>query len=461
MKHIEGFKHIGIKGRGYFCQVVKHVNEQNGNELAVKSLKPEHYPKKEYRYRLEREIKLLQELQGCENIIQLLEYGHDSDLESLWYIMPFASGNLHDYIRKNITKLTPEQKYDIIRQVINAIKYAHNKNILHRDISPNNVLVFENNEEISLRVCDFGLGKDAESLSYYTGSSVSGYGQILYVSPEQSESLKNATEQSDIYSLGKLIYFIFTGREPKNIKPFELSSLVIKATEDEPEKRYKNIEELEAHFNAIRAIHISPTINNKYLTVKDVIEASLIVDWDLMHEVLVRGNYVEHVYKDYLKPTTKFLLGTGNLSLYYKAVGNSIRDFVKTYSENLDECFQLYGWPFSETENFSKLLVEIIMTVDDDETKLLCHKQLWNIAFVKNQYAAQREIKNVFHSKYIPKSIENQLAEYIIAQEGEIDVQLLFHLELPTVIKASIIKVNEIVEGLTGNVNTGKETGWI
>lgn len=66
-------KHIGLKGQGYFCIVKQYLDETTGNEFALKELKKDHYPKEEYRYRLNREISILEELQGCENIIELLD----------------------------------------------------------------------------------------------------------------------------------------------------------------------------------------------------------------------------------------------------------------------------------------------------------------------------------------------------------------------------------------------------
>ncbi len=57
-----------------------------------------------------------------------------------------------------------EQRLNRIEQIINAIEYAHNDNKLHRDLSPQNILIFDNNGEIEVKVSDFWLGKDVESL---------------------------------------------------------------------------------------------------------------------------------------------------------------------------------------------------------------------------------------------------------------------------------------------------------
>ena len=450
MIDLKDLKHIAPKGQGYFCIVKQYIDENTGKNYALKELKKEHYPRDEYRYRLLREVKLLNKLQGCNNIIRLINHGNDTDKKKLWYLMPFAKYNLHDYIRKNNGTLTQRDRYEIVGQIINAIKFAHERNILHRDISPNNVLVFFREGKPIIKVSDFGLGKDKESLSYYTGSSASGYGQILYVSPEQKLHLKDATIKSDIYSLGKLVYFVFTGKDPDNIKPFELSSLIAKATEDNSEDRFKNILEFEKHFVALKELQLNQTIPIEHITLQEVVNSDEKIDMVKLHELFVKGNYIDHVYHDYISPVNAYLLTDDNLSNYYKAVGSGIRDFVKTYSDRLNECYQTVRWPFSSTSIFGRVLKKIIQTVTDDETRLICLKQLWHLAFEADQWDVQKKIKEVLNDKYITKEIETQFSEFIIDSEIEVDMSYFTNLQLPKIVKVGIIKGNE-------NANKKKE----
>lgn len=340
--------------------------------------------------------------------------------------------------------MTQSDRYDIIGQIINALKYAHQRKILHRDISPNNVLMFFKEGLKVLKMSDFGLGKDTESLSYYTGSSASGYGQILYVSPEQGIHLRDATEKSDIYSLGKLVYFVFTGKDPVNIKPFELSSLVAKATEENPEDRFQTIEEFESHFNALKELLLNQSIPIEHITLKEVVDSGDAITPIKLHELLVKGNYIDHVYQDYISPVNTYLLYPSNLEEYYKVIGSGIRDFVKTYTDRLNECYQTTRWPFSSMKTFGKLLKKIIETVIDDETRLMCLKQLWYLAFEADQWDVQKEIKGVLNEKYISKSIETQLSEYIISTEMEVDMSHFANLQLPRIVKLGVLKSNDI-----------------
>ncbi|MDR6561899.1 MULTISPECIES: serine/threonine-protein kinase [unclassified Arcicella] len=446
MEDFNNLKHVAAKGQGYFCLVKQYTDEITGKNYALKELKKSHYSNEEYRYRLTREIKLLDELQGCKNIIRLINHGNDKENKKLWYLMPYAKYNLYDFVKKNNSVLTQEIRFNIASQVINAIKYAHERDILHRDISPNNALVFFKDGIPIIKVCDFGLGKDTEALSYYTASSASGYGQVLYVSPEQRIKLKDSTIKSDIYSLGRLIYFIFTGKDPDNLKPFELSTLVIKATEDNPEDRFADILEFETHFNALKDLQLNQTIPIEHITLKEVLVLGEKIDTLQFHQLLVKGNYIDHVYDDYISPINNYFLQGNNLADYYKSIGNGIRDFLKTYTNSLNECYQTVGWPFSSMNTFGKVLKKIIQIVSDDESRLLCHKQLWYLAFEIDQWSVQKDIKEVFTDNFITKNIETQLAEYIISAETKVDMKHFSNLIFPKVIKVAIIKANHLAD---------------
>jgi len=360
--------------------------------------------------------------------------------------MPFAHSNLFNYIRKHNTVLSMKERFDIIDQVISAIKYAHQKGILHRDISPNNVLVFLEGEKLTIKVADFGLGKDSDSISHYTGSSATGYGQILYVSPEQRQRLKDANFQSDIYSLGKLIYFIYTGKDPDNIKTFELSTLVNISTEEDPQKRFKSIEEFEKHYVSLKNIQLNTEIPMKYITLKDVAETKAKIDLHYLHKILVEGNVMNHPYSDYIAPVVKIFGDRTFLTQYYHTVGNAISDFVTTFSQRLEDCYDTVGWPFSEASSFGVLLKNIALLIPDDKVRLICLKHLWQLAFKMDQWSVQRDILQVLNANYISSAISTSLAEYIISAEVEVDMQRFQTIALPNSIKIAIINASDIAK---------------
>ncbi|TDX42300.1 protein kinase-like protein [Halanaerobium congolense] len=117
-------------------------------------------------------------------------------------------------------------------------KEVHNKEIVHRDINPNNILIINDNINIS----DFGLGKDLDVFHSHRTVDTHSFGQYAYCAPEQFMKLKDGNKKSDVYSLGSLINFIFT-RDPSN-KRHRLRSVVEKARNESPNIRFENAEVL-------------------------------------------------------------------------------------------------------------------------------------------------------------------------------------------------------------------------
>jgi WD40 repeat protein/serine/threonine protein kinase len=107
--------------------------------------------------------------------------------------------------------LPPKEAAEIVKTVAEAVQYAHDKGVIHRDLKPGNILL---DKEGKPRVTDFGLAKLTES-----GSDLTGTGQILgtpsYMPPEQAAAQVSAVGRlSDVYSLGAVLYCLLTGRPP-------------------------------------------------------------------------------------------------------------------------------------------------------------------------------------------------------------------------------------------------------
>ncbi len=354
---IAEYEHVGVKGQGYFCIVKKYKHKTTGIEIAIKELKSDFYDNEEYRYRFAREIELLKELGGCENIIELLGEGKlVNNKEISYYAMPLADYNLYNYIKRNNGTLTLENRISIIEQIVTGLEYAHNKDILHRDLSPTNIFVFQNNGVITVKIADFGLGKNAESLSHYTNSSKSGYGQLFYVSPEQYNQLKYSTKKSDIYSLGKVCYFVVTGKDPKVIENCELSSLIQLCSSEIPDERFNNLSEFKSHLNSLKQLLFTNTIDLDYTTVLDYISNNTNIDWTTFHTIALKSVSFSHIFTDYIDPIINLFLLDKEIISYYQTIKSGIRDFVTIFIKNLHECYQTMGWPFSKTESFGKLL---------------------------------------------------------------------------------------------------------
>ncbi|ENQ3113131.1 serine/threonine protein kinase [Bacillus cereus] len=245
-------EYISAVGTGYFAEVHKYRDKKTGTKYALKRLKRKNAENKAYVTRFITEVSILQDLKGHTNIVSIINWVIDEKQKEFYYLMPLLDTDLKKYIEKNNSKIefTMEKRFKIFSQILSAMKFAHEKGKWHRDLSPRNVLL---GEDQHVYVCDFGLGKDYDEIRSKDYSYVEGYGTLEYVAPEQKTNLKNATEKSDIYSLGRLLYFILTGKTPntnyKAAGAFE--PLIKKAAEDEPDDRFETITLFEDEYNKL------------------------------------------------------------------------------------------------------------------------------------------------------------------------------------------------------------------
>ena len=196
-----------------------------------------------------------------ENIIKL--YNVYEDNENINIILEYApNGNLYELIAKQKNGFSEYKAFEYFIQVVNAVYYLHNNNIIHRDIKPENILIGDDNK---IKLCDFGWAKELtlENRSTFCGT-------VEYMAPEIVGS-ENYDYSVDIWSLGILLYELLYGHSPfradntkniiLNIKSHELTyedknknishsckDLIKKLLNNNPQKRYKIKDILEHPF---------------------------------------------------------------------------------------------------------------------------------------------------------------------------------------------------------------------
>jgi serine/threonine-protein kinase len=159
--------------------------------------------------RFQREIQLAAKLQHP-HVVPLLTAGARGDL--LYYVMPFIKG---ESLRAKLARegeLPVGEALRILKDVADALAYAHDEGVVHRDIKPDNVLLSGNHAVVT----DFGVAK---AVSASTGeSSLTSLGVALgtpaYMAPEQAAADPNVDHRADLYALGALAYEMLTARPP-------------------------------------------------------------------------------------------------------------------------------------------------------------------------------------------------------------------------------------------------------
>lgn len=139
------------------------------------------------------------------NIISVLDYGFDSQGQPFYTMELLADAEpLLVFARSQ----APAQRIDLIFQILHALAYLHRRGILHRDLTPNNVLVVRGLDGPRVKVVDFGLAVGVDSITRSAAA-----GTLLYMAPELLRG-DSASERSDLYAVGVMAYQVLTDRYP-------------------------------------------------------------------------------------------------------------------------------------------------------------------------------------------------------------------------------------------------------
>jgi serine/threonine protein kinase len=225
-------------GRGGMGEVWKAFDSQLRRHVAIKFLRPDLQDDPVFMTRFRREAQVVASLRHP-NIVQIYD-AHiplptERDSSSVYMVMDYIPGQpLTGYIRSTSGMENVPAGADIVRlftPMSLAIDYAHQHGMIHRDIKPANILLDARNTARNSMgepmLSDFGLVK---SLGAPTGTLThASIGTSLYISPEQAQG-HSGNEQSDIYSLGVILYELFTGVPPfVGNNPFEIMVLHVNA----------------------------------------------------------------------------------------------------------------------------------------------------------------------------------------------------------------------------------------
>lgn len=160
---------------------------------------------------------------------------YEFNKEEYYFTLDLADGNLTNYLHDN--KLDLEHRYNLIRNILEIVADIHNEEVIHRDLTPKNVLMKSNKPLIA----DFGLSKDPYNYIHRTSlTTIQNLDE--YQDPRIKNNLINADKYYDIYALGRIINYIMTGN-PRNDEHM-YNKVVFYCTTQTIKHRYKNIKEI-------------------------------------------------------------------------------------------------------------------------------------------------------------------------------------------------------------------------
>ncbi len=261
---------IELIGRGGMGAVYKARQKELDRIVALKILPPGIGDDAAFAERFAREAKALAKL-NHPGIITIHDFGRSDGL--YFFVMEFVDGvDLQQLLASG--RVSPREALAIVPQICDALQFAHDHGIVHRDIKPGNILLDRNGR---VKVADFGLAKivgrsDGPGKETSTASEalppgeLTGVGRTIgtpsYMAPEQVKHPADVDHRADIYALGVVFYQMLTGELPgKPIEPpsrkvqidVRLDEVVLRALEKRPDLRYQQVSAFKTQVESIAA----------------------------------------------------------------------------------------------------------------------------------------------------------------------------------------------------------------
>ncbi len=198
-------KKIGQGGMGS----VYKAQKGDGPIVAIKVLSKELANKEAYVARFEREARIMAKLDHA-NVLGCHSFGKDKAKGYYYIAMDFVEGGSVEGWLKKLGKFSVGDAFHIILKTAEGLQHAHEQNLIHRDIKPDNLLITKDG---IVKVADLGLAKDTEEDVSLTKTGA-GAGTPIYMAPEQARDVKHVDARVDIYALGVMFYVFLTGQAP-------------------------------------------------------------------------------------------------------------------------------------------------------------------------------------------------------------------------------------------------------
>lgn len=234
---------LKLIGEGSYAKVFKYFDDHYQRFYVVKRALNNLNNKELIRFRQEFEF-----MNECNSPYIVEVYNFDAQKNE--YTMEFMDSTLQTYIKKNNTNFAFSQRKIMGHQVIKAFEYIHSKGWLHRDISPNNILLKTYDDTVVLKISDFGLVKNPELQITSINTEFKGW----FNDPALvSEGFNTYSIVHETYALTKLLFFILTGKtNPSNIKNESIQNFVNIGLNKINEDRFQSVQELKKSFSQIQ-----------------------------------------------------------------------------------------------------------------------------------------------------------------------------------------------------------------
>ena len=237
------YKLLKLIGEGSYAQVFKYKDFFYNRYFVLKRAKKELEPKELERFK--KEFDIMKSL-NSPYVTEVYRFFEDRNE----YLMEYMDCTLQYYIEKRNTTISEAERKGLVYQTFRAFRYLHSKQILHRDISPNNILIKVYDDVAVVKICDFGLIKLPDSTLTTVNTEFKGcFNDPALV----REGFQNYDIKHEIYALTLITFFIMTGRiNCEHIANEELKRFVLKGTNPDKTQRFSSVDDLAESFSQIK-----------------------------------------------------------------------------------------------------------------------------------------------------------------------------------------------------------------
>lgn len=278
-KWLRGYQLKEIIGAGGFSVVYMAHQPTIEREVAIKAILPSYANDTEFIRRFEKEAQFIARLEHL-HIVPLYDFWRDP--EGAYLVMRMFKGGSIKSLLEQKGALPLSEAIKLVNQIASALSVAHTNGVVHQDLKPENILL---DELGNAYLVDFGIAKDVvRNINLSDGGKDKIWGTPAFMAPEQITEMK-ASPQTDIYSLGLIIYTLLTGELPYRaadlttiirqklyefLPPVSLNRtdlldginmLIWQATDVRPENRHSNVLQLAEEFQSYRTDSALPDLN--------------------------------------------------------------------------------------------------------------------------------------------------------------------------------------------------------
>lgn len=357
------------------------------------------------------------------NIVRVLY--DDVTADPPYYVMPLYDRSLY----RELGSIVGDHRRitDVFRCVLDAVRYAHSNGVIHRDLKPENVLL---NSDADVVVSDFGLGRVLDAKSTRLTRTGERLGTPLYAAPEQGIDFKRSDERSDVFSLGRMLYELYTGELTTAVQdlssvPVPIAGIIERATALDPEKRYPSVGRMIEDFeSAVDELLADVEVSALEATVENLRRGNGPPREQIAKLAKLLGPYAddrERIHEVFMTLPPAALTGLVDHSR------SLARRFARIFCENL----QSRAWGFDYTDEIADVCEAFFNATDDEEIRGDLVVAVLVVGVDHNRWEVMRKFARLLQS--VTRDSEATLfaaklrphAEHLASAEGYLDRQRL------------------------------------